>query len=121
MTPRRQDEAFVPLRDFQVPDRLVGIRMVVNDIVTEHTDYRPAGVDCDANADGALMQVRLAARTPSGQADHRHHRVTPIDEHPDVRHALERDRAEERIRPDAVLDHRAVARPDEAVLAADDI
>jgi hypothetical protein len=82
-----------------------------DDVVQPGAAQGQAGGQVDADADGALVQVGLAAGLAGRQAQHGHHRVAHQHDDADVRHAFVADALEDLVRGHPVLDQRAVAVP----------
>src|SRR5690606_21407459 len=85
-----------------------GVRVFADLVVQPGALQRDAGGQVHADADGALVQVGLAAGLPGRQAQHRHHRVAHQDDDANVRHTFIADAAEDRVGLYPVFDQRAV-------------
>ena len=121
MAGRGQLQQRPPVGDLEPSDGGAGVRMEVDPAVVPDTPERPAAGKVDARADGALVQVGLAAGLARRQADHRHHRVAAVDDRADVRHPVVGDGREQRVEAHPILDHRLVGLAAQAVHAAQDV
>src|SRR5690606_35967817 len=68
-----------------------------------------ASSQVDANANGALVQVRLALALARRQAQHGQHRIALEHNHANIRHAFKTDGGKHRVWLHPVLDQRTIA------------
>ncbi len=94
--------------------------MLADDVVQPGAAQGHAGSQVDTHADGALVQVGLAAGLAGRQAQHGHHRVAHQHDDANVRHAFVADALEDLVGGDPVLDQRTVAVPAQRVQAGED-
>ena len=80
-----------------------GIGMAVDEAIALHGVMGDAGVEIDAGADAALVQVGPAVGVFRRQPQHRHGRLVAVEDHAHVRDALVADGLKGRVQADALL------------------
>ena len=92
-------------------DLRAGIRMYRYSVVSGNPANRDSTGHVDAYPNGALVQIGLAMGFTCRQPHHGHDRVTTIDNHPDIGHAVISQAGKRRVKMHERLDHRDIGLP----------
>src|SRR5690606_1975358 len=121
VTGRGQAHETIPVGQLHAIHRVGGIRVLADFVVQPGALERDAGGEIDTDADGALVQVGLAAGLAGRQAQHAHDRVAHQHDDADVWYAFVTDAFEDRVGLDPVFDQCPVAVATQRIQPGDDI